>query len=608
MALSYTHAPQNMIDRPSVIKVYGSGVLLSETDYTYDESTPTAVASPIGHDEANYGPGSSYARGNLTTLRRKCFQGGTSCSDAVFHITYDTTGQPVSVQDANQNVTQISYADNYTSDDGTPSGNTNTYVTQLTRPSTNSVSHIQRFQWDFNKGELRVATDESGQKTMYFYNDPWSRLTETDFADQGKVTVSYSDAGPNPTVTTTQLVSLSPLVSKTSIAVMDGVGHVTQSQVTTDPQGTVYADTTYDGMGRAYTVSNPYRSKGESTYGVMTNTYDAFGRTTSLAMQDGVSTVGTSYVGNCSTVTDEDGRQRTSCSDALGRLTSVTEDPNGSNFQTLYKYDALNNLLCVEQDGNATSGTHCSAYPGAFSATNPYRVRQFFYNSLSRLMQSQNPEAGTINYYYDPNGNLISKADARGITISYSPIDALNRVTEKTYSDSTPSVTYVYDTATNGVGRLASDVTADSQGNAISSSYGYDVMGRPASATQCFGSNCATTSAVWNPSSTLLSLTYPSSRKLKYVYDGVARLSAVVFDTFDSNDVGYPYYAAVQSEGYWPSGLIKTAQFGNGLYEFTHQNVRLQPDGFTVSKSGVLVACPIFCTSSIVSVAQRLGL
>jgi len=54
----------------------------------------------------------------------------------------------------------------------------------------------------------------------------------------------------------------------------------------------------------------------------------------------------------------------------------------------------------------------------------------------------------TTCYSYDNNSNLLSKIDNRGISINYS-YDALNRIISKTYSDSTPPVTFAYDTSSD---------------------------------------------------------------------------------------------------------------------------------------------------------------
>jgi uncharacterized protein RhaS with RHS repeats len=92
---------------------------------------------------------------------------------------------------------------------------------------------------------------------------------------------------------------------------------------------------TYDGLGRLRTKSNPHRSSPLPTDGITTYDYDALGRVTLVRNPDG-STVSTSYgvstvpssSGYCTTVTDEAQKRRTSCTDALGRLTKVIEAPS----------------------------------------------------------------------------------------------------------------------------------------------------------------------------------------------------------------------------------------------------------------------------------------
>ena len=106
-------------------------------------------------------------------------------------------------------------------------------------------------------------------------------------------------------------------------------------------------------------------------------------------------------------------------------MNQVTED--GCGYVTNYAHDALGNLTGVNQSG---------------------QTRTFLYDSFSRLTSATNPESGTVSSTYDDNGNLASKTDARGTTY-YStvscPYDPLNRLKCKTYSDSTPSVSYTYD-------------------------------------------------------------------------------------------------------------------------------------------------------------------
>jgi YD repeat-containing protein len=80
---------------------------------------------------------------------------------------------------------------------------------------------------------------------------------------------------------------------------------------------------------------------------------------------------------------------------------------------------------------------------------------------LSRLTDANNPENGHIGYSYDVASNLTTKTDGR-FTTTY-VYDSLNRVTSRSYSGTpaTPSVTYAYDIATNGVGCVGAYHDAD---------------------------------------------------------------------------------------------------------------------------------------------------
>jgi len=149
--------------------------------------------------------------------------------------------------------------------------------------------------------------------------------------------------------------------------------------------------------------------------------------------------VGTSYSGNTVTVTDQAGRARKSVADALGRLTTVYEDPSSLNYSTSYTYDVLNDLTTVSQDS---------------------QTRTFLYDSLKRLTSATNPESGIVTYQYDNNGNVTQKTDPRTTsgsnwttTIAY---DALNRPTSKTYANDggvTPPVYFFYDNQSLPSGR-----------------------------------------------------------------------------------------------------------------------------------------------------------
>jgi YD repeat-containing protein len=218
------------------------------------------------------------------------------------------------------------------------------------------------------------------------------------------------------------------------------------STLSSDSDG-IKANTYYQyltNIGRQVITSAPYRYSTDSTLEWTCTQYDVLSRVTAVASFNGsvpttLPSVGcdsipnhtgmttTTYdaddLGNAVTVTDPAGKARTQSSDVLGRLMRVIEDPNGSlNYTTTYGYDILGDLTQVNQGS---------------------QTRTFNYSSLGRLTFATNPESGNISYSYYDSGDLYQKTDARGVmaTMTYDP---LHRILTKSYSDSTPPVTYTY--------------------------------------------------------------------------------------------------------------------------------------------------------------------
>lgn len=304
----YPSAP-SIFDRPaSVITYDGSGNRVAETDYGYDQTAVNSVSGLTGHDDTNYS--ASYNnRGNATTKTEWLNTGGSS---PVTTYTHDDTGQTVTMTDSRSNPTQYAYS------------NSDAYLSQITYPSTNGVNHVENFAYDPNSGQLTSSKDQNGNPTTYAYSDPLGRLTSISYPDGGSTQYSYDDGVPS--ITTTKSISSGTTFSSTTV--LDGMGHTIQTQVTSDPGGTVYTDTTYDGEGRVWRKSNPHRASGSSTDGITTYSYDALGRTTLIVPPDGSTSANnttTAYIGNATTVTDETGRQMRYVHDALGRLTEVDE-------------------------------------------------------------------------------------------------------------------------------------------------------------------------------------------------------------------------------------------------------------------------------------------
>lgn len=633
----FPNAP-SILDLPCQSITYdGNNTRFAETDYFYDNGgtatpcgragTPSVTSaggnSLTNHDELLYSSTSTYPRGILTQETR-WLNTGTS---PVTTYAYDETGQVLSITDPNNSQTLYAYADMYLSTNsggysttaGAPAAGTvtNTYLTEVTAPQTTGVAHIRKYAYGYNDGELTQAIDENGNATTYRYNDSLSRLTEVDYPDTGSTTEMYDDS--NLTVTTTQQVyaGYDYIITTNTL---DGFGNTLQSQLTSDPDGVTSTVTTYDGYGRRYVVYSPTRctpptiycldNTGSDTWGTTTYTYDALGRIKQVTEADG-SVVTTSYSNNQTTMTDEVGNQLTSTVDGLGRLISVREAPNsaGYNFESDYQYDPLNNLTCVVQKGTYAGGvTTCGAAPST------WRPRAFTYDSLSRILDTSTPEAGTVNYTYDADGNLISRVAPKPgqsgsltVTTNYT-YDSLNRLTAKSYVNiGTPTALYAYDgvalancnvvvpviaNPTNLIGQR----TAMCYGS-TSSSFSYDTVGRVSFEARSINAASTATYTIgytYTQSGAVSSISYPSGNVL-YYGDGAAGREVSVGDLVNT----YTYYAH-----YTPAGDLYVADRSDiwpnsfetvfNIYNNRQQPIQLSASSTTIAGGAFWGICNDF--------------
>jgi YD repeat-containing protein len=207
---------------------------------------------------------------------------------------------------------------------------------------------------------------------------------------------------------------------------------------------------------------------------------------------------------------------------------------------------------------------------------NGSRQRSFIYDSLSSLTSSTNPEAGTVLYTYDSEEKVLTKKDARNITITYG-YDALHRMTSRTYSNGDPSVTYTYDQAgclgqptCYNIGRRTSMTDAGgSEGGS------YDKMGRELTHQRVTNAITKNTSYTYNLDGSLATLVYPSGRTITYAYDAAARPVSAL-DT--ANSINY-----ATAGTYAPQGALAGLTMGQagsfaGINISNTYNKRLEPN------------------------------
>jgi RHS repeat-associated protein len=569
----------------------GSGAQVAFTTNAYDQSSLTSSGVSTQHDSA---PPTGTYRGNLTSVSRwlnsgtlTCPSGGSagSNSNVVRNASYFDTGLVKISLDPCSNSTSYAYS--------------STYVGALPTTVTNPLNQASNFAYDLNTGLLTSSTDTNNLITSYTYDNMW-RLASVTAPDGGVTSITHQESSVPFTATLAKPINSSPQ-NVTTTNVFDGAGRLSQSQLTSDQQGTTYTDTTYDALGRVSTVSNPHRSGTDitTTSGTTIYGYDPLGRKTSETYPD--SSVLTSvYCGTSTLVTDPTSRWRRSRLDGLGRLVEVDE-PNSTTatvastgcpgtgepiWVTSYGFDSLGNMLSVLQNGSHS--------------------RTFTYDSFSRLLTSANPEVGTITYTYNPDGPVLNKKDARNITTTYL-YDAIHRETSRSYSNSDSTITTVYDgsnclglTACQNIGRRTG--MTDAAGSEI---WSYEVdqtnhrtIHKDQRTTNSSPSNITKTATYYlDLGGNVTQAIYPTTRTVNYTFDSADRPSTAADG---SNGITYATGFTTSPGGgclsnvtcYSPQGTFYALSIGqssslpNGL-NLTHiYNNRLQPLEFKASSTG----------------------
>ncbi len=517
----------------------------------------------VGHDAANYGA-SNTRRGNVTKITT--YGNAQTQSEPISaYSQYDILGNIVKTIDAKGYISAIDYTDRFGTADA--EARTNLAPTQLNGQSTfafstsatNALSWVTGYsQIDYFTGQAVDSEDINGNVASIFYNDLLDRPTQAIAANnrptfRSQQTFIYDEA-TRKTTATADLFAFGDNLSKVE-SFYDTLGRTTETRRYKDG-GYVVSKTEYDALGRSYKQSNPYRPHLNETAIWTTTFYDPLGRMIKVKTPDNAEVI-TSYAGNAVTVIDQAGKQRRSITNALGQLSRIDE-PNdvgqlgdilNPTQPTFYGYDTLNNLTAVQQ-GEQT--------------------RSFVYDSLSRLKQVQNPESGLISYQYDANSNLTQKTDARNIQTSYS-YDALNRVLTRNYSDATPQVSYTYDDVSvpNAKGRLTKVSSLVSSTEYTS----FDVLGKILAHKQTTDGQSYTTGYVYNLSGAVTEQTYPSGRVVRNVLDMDGDLSIV--QSKKNQNAGFFNYA--KNFTFTAAGAVSSMQLGNGKWESTQFNSRLQP-------------------------------
>ena len=593
--------------------------LVTETSVIDPGTNQVKAKSHIDYDETNYLEGvmvtnlaswenpQTSLRGLPTTIRSWYDISGNQSIE--IHALYDQFGNVRKSWDGKGNYSEIQYTDNYTDNTNRNSYALPTKTISFSGANGTGTQFETTVKYDFNTGLARYTTDVNNQVSELQY-DAFLRPQKV-IAPNGHQTITeYGEPDQDGQLPAAErFVKVKTQIDETrwkeGYSWFDGLGRVIKTQ-SVDSNGDVFTETEYDLMGRVKKVSNPYRN-GETVYWTE-NTFDDLSRVIKVKTLGDNAEVNTAYslattgsqFGTVVTVTDQASKQRRSITNALGQLTRVDEPTGGGlgaintpTQPTIYSYDLLNNLVQVVQNGTGTE--QCGS-----TATSCSQTRTFTYDALSRLKSATNPEtgtattSGTINYNYDANGNLTKKTDPRGIKTVYD-YDALNRVIKRCYTVANPqgdpancsqlttqdtnqntlAVTYVYDDVTNAKGKLTKVITGNTSTPFSKTEYQvFDTMGRVTQSQQTTdGVTYPAMTYGYNLSGGLIEEKYPSGRVVKNELDADGGLSVV--KSKKSQNAGYWNYA--EQFTYTAAGAVSSMQLGNGTWESTTFNSRLQP-------------------------------
>jgi|GEM_PF-3078214 len=218
---------------------------------------------------------------------------------------------------------------------------------------------------------------------------------------------------------------------------------------------------------------------------------------------------------------------------------------------TQYEYDVLDQLVkIIDAEDNE---------------------REFTYDSLGRQTSSELPHtststAATHTYTYDVVGNKTSETRPNGSVINYA-YDDLNRVltVDNPAEGASAEVLYSYDSATNGVGKLAGV-----SGDGYTKTYQYDNAGNMSVESVNVGGTLHTTSMTYSDYGLLDSTTNPNGSVVLNSYYLTGDISSVDKDSTDVVDIDYNHIGQIVSQDY-ANGIDQTYTY-NPLWDYRLQN------------------------------------
>lgn len=358
--------------------------------------------------------------------------------------------------------------------------------------TTNALNHSDTGTYDARFGKAATLTGPNGLTTTWSYDGFGRKINETR-ADATQTNVAYNLCDATCPSFAKYYVATTTAGTPISYAYFDMLNREIRVQVQGFDGRLVTKDTYYDSFGRVDRVTKPYYSGDSPLYSYLH--YDALGRAIQETAPDN-STKQISYNGLTVVTTNSLAQTETKTKNSQGQLVSVSD--NLGNVIT-YQYDPFGNLTkTTDPKGNQTT---------------------LIYDARGRKIGMVDPDMGSWTYTYNVLGELIQQKDAK-LQIVNMTYDLLGRMLSRSEPDLVS--TWVYDTATKGVGKLK-QVSSD---NGFLRVYTYDSLGRVSSETSTIDTTY-NVSKTYDAYGRVSVLTYPTGVAVKNVYNAYGYLSEV---------------------------------------------------------------------------------
>ena len=351
------------------------------------------------------------------------------------------------------------------------------------------------YQYDPVTGRLAYHLDPNGLPSMWYY-DSFGRKTLEVRPDETRTAYSYDLCNACVgysvySITATPLASNGYTVNgPISTIYFDSLDREVGRDTLGFDGSTIRARKNYDPLGRVQQTTRPFFIGATKQWTVYT--YDALGRVLTATAPDG-SITQMAYHGLSVTQTNANNEARTVVKNARGDVIQVT-DAQSNNFY--YTRDALGNLLGTKD-----------AYSNTTSAT---------YDQRGRKVSSSDPDLGAYTYTYDALDEVLSKTDTNSHTTTLA-YDQLGRMTQRVEPDMTSF--WTYDTASMGIGMLASTGVSAGPAAGYRRNYGYNQYSRLREVDTYINNVEYTFTATYDTNGHLSIVNYPSGSSVQYSYN-----------------------------------------------------------------------------------------